>query len=94
MKSILMLLIVLSCLGCGGKVMFAKSGATTADFESDKFGCEMTARSYAASFSGSTMTPASLGGAMGSGIGAGITEALSFNSAMTRCMEARGWTKQ
>jgi hypothetical protein len=84
MKRSLLLLVTLACLvitGCGGKTIFTKPGATSADFEQAKVECEFEATKY-------SYTPM---GAFDSPIMSGIQEGLRRNELLFQCLQAKGW---
>lgn len=77
--------------GCGGKVMYYKSGASQSDFERAKYECEMYARQIGWQASGPSTGKLGLGSSIGGGIGGGIIMGIEINRAMDTCMRSKGW---
>lgn len=87
-----LLVLLLPLAGCASSYMWAKNGATQAEYTRDLSRCRYEAASATASYGSSRGGP-TMSSAIAQGLGEGMAIGIRQSDLMVLCLEAKGYTK-
>lgn len=79
--------------GCASPYIWAKHGATPADYDRDLARCRYEAASATASYSSGRVAP-TMGGAIAQGLGEGMAIGMRRTELIELCLQANGYSKR